>query len=180
MSKPELTRVVGSLDHKIHKSFIDDAQKEALEGFGFKFDKSYVEDTVYYRITIDKMPERGFEGIFQEIMQDPEMPASLTFRYAYTNPAKTASGYGGGMCRITKKAVDWADSDAIPAMVDAVKFASKESSLSERTKKALAKANEKIGYPEHLAESSAPVTIMGVPLRLGATTSAASPFPSAA
>lgn len=168
MSKPELTKVLGSFDHKIHNSFIDDDQIDALIGYGFKFDKSYVEDAVYYRITIDKMPQQGFEAVFQEIMKDPEMPGTLTFRYAYSNPAKTAAGYGGGMCRITKRSVEWADTDAMPAMVDAIKFASKESQLTERTKKALAKANEKLGYPEELTAPAQMTTIMGVPLRVGA------------
>lgn len=167
MSKPEMVRVVGSFDHKIHSSFISKEQRQGLEGYGFSFDKCHVEDTLYYRIHIDRMPETGFEAIIQEIMNDPEMPSTLHFRYAYTSPQRTASGYGGGMCRITKKSVDWADSEAMPAMVDAIKYASKESALSERTKKALARANGMMGYPEGLAESSNVVNLFGTPMRIG-------------
>ncbi len=162
MSKIELVKIVGSFDHKIHSSFINEEQREQLEGYGFQFDKSYVEDTLYYRISIDKLPEQGFELVMQEIMNDPEMPTTLNFRYAYTNPSRNAAGYGGGVCRITRKGVDWADSEAMPSMIDAIKFASKESQISEKTRKAVAKAMEKMEYPANLATAGAHRNIMGV------------------
>jgi hypothetical protein len=160
--KPESIRVNGSFDHKIHHIYIGDELKEQLEAHGFRLDKAFVENERYYSIVASRLPDEGFEPLIQTMMDDPEMPPTLTFRYAYTNAQGSAAGYGGGYCKITKKSVEWADVDAMPVFIDTLRVVQKEAQLSDRSKKAIGRAMERVEYPSELATLSNRIQVMGL------------------
>jgi hypothetical protein len=163
--KPEVIHVNGSFDHRIHHAYIDDELKSMLVAHGFRLDQSFYENDRYYAIVAERLPDQGFEPALQKIMDDPEMPATLTFRYAYTNPMRTAAGYGGGYCKITRKSVEWLDTDCIPIIFDALRTVSRETHLSDRSKRALNKAFTGAQYPVELAALSNRITVMGMSMQ---------------
>jgi hypothetical protein len=160
--KPEIIHVNGSFDHRIHHVFLDPEAKATLISHGFRLDQGFFENELYYAIVAERLPDQGFEPTIQKMMNDPDMPATLTFRYAYTNPTRTAAGYGGGYCKITRKGVEWIDSDAIPAVFDALRIVQREPHLSDRSKRAIGKAFATAEYPVELAAMSNRVQVMGM------------------